>query len=255
MSIARSRLVRTPWPRGILGVLTFALVAAGSAEARTVVLPWIAQTRGAVSQSSDLYLYNPGSEPVEVTLQFRRRGLPEPNPPQATLVVDPLATLVLRDAPRELFDRENIAGFLFVTYGAEPDLVITTQGTLEDLSGKRVASSLTAAPRDPAAPGQTQSLVGLRQDDRHETTLILINPGSVPGRYLLTDHGADGEVLGTRSVTIAPSQVRHLALADHPHAEDIAVVTVAVTSGELISAARVLDRVTNDPAYIQGETR
>jgi len=73
------------------------------AQTRSVVLPWIAQTRGALVQSSDLYVHNPTANPMNVTLEFRKRGLPDTNPPRVSKTIASGATLYVADVLRELF--------------------------------------------------------------------------------------------------------------------------------------------------------
>ncbi|MFL6290384.1 MAG: PKD domain-containing protein, partial [Thermoanaerobaculia bacterium] len=71
---------------------TFNVTAGVEPEASTVVLPWVAQSRGVLAQSSNLFLHNPGTTPMEVVLEFRRQGTPEANPPRAALTIQPGAT-------------------------------------------------------------------------------------------------------------------------------------------------------------------
>ena len=112
--------------------------------AKSVVLPWIAQTRGALVQSSDLYVHNPGAGAMNVTLEFRKRGLPESNPPRVTKTIAPGATLYVADVLRELFNRENVAGFvsLVVDQGdAEP--IITSYNTTVQADGKQFGQTIS----------------------------------------------------------------------------------------------------------------
>ncbi len=82
---------------------------------RTVVLPWLAQADAdkALTQSSDLYVNNPGSDPMTVEIVFHKQGVPEPDPPTREEVIAPNATLYLPDVIAG-FNRSNIKGFLSI---------------------------------------------------------------------------------------------------------------------------------------------
>jgi PKD repeat protein len=143
------------------------LIITGSAPpppSKSVVLPWIAQTRGALVQSSDLYVHNPSANPMSVTLAFRKRGLPDTNPPQASKTIAPGATVYVPDVLGGLFNRENVAGFVALTVD-QGDMapVITSYNTTFQADGKQFGqtisgismsslSSAAAAKADPVGP-------------------------------------------------------------------------------------------------------
>ena len=80
-------------------------------------------------QSSDLYVHNPSANPMNVTLEFRKRGLPDTNPPRVAKTIAPGATLYVAEVLRELFNRENIAGFISLTVDqGDMEPVITSGG-------------------------------------------------------------------------------------------------------------------------------
>ena len=109
---------------------------------------------------------------MNVTLEFRKRGLPESNPPQVDQDDRAGSDPLLADVLRELFNRENVAGFVSLTVeqgDAEP--VITSYNTT---SRRTASSSARPSPaldehtgerrrlRTPASP--VQNLVGLISD-------------------------------------------------------------------------------------------
>lgn len=166
---------------------TFVVTGPPVATRKSAVLPWIAQTRGALVQSSDLYLLNPGASAMDVTLTFLKRGLPEASPPAVTRTIQPGATLFVADVLGDLFQRENIAGFVSVEVergDAEP--VITSFNTTVQADGSQFGQtvaglSTSAAPANTAlAPGaaQVHSLIGLNDNAERLAYFGLSNPGA-----------------------------------------------------------------------------
>src|SRR5262249_79269 len=144
-------------------------IVTGVPVSKSVVLPWIAQTRGALVQSSDLYIHNPSANPMSVTLEFRKRGLPDTNPPQVSKTIAPGATLYVADVLDGLFNRENIAGFISLTVDqGDTSPVITSYNTTFQADGKQFGqtisgismSSLSTAAKA-GSTGPTKNLVGL----------------------------------------------------------------------------------------------
>ncbi|HLI57044.1 MAG TPA: hypothetical protein VKY26_08415, partial [Actinomycetota bacterium] len=172
-----------------------------------VVLPWIAQTRGALVQSSDLYINNPSTNPITVQLEFRKRGLPETNPPQASKTIAPGATLYIPDVLGGLFNRANVAGFvsLTVTQGDSSPL-ITSYNTTTGADGKQfgqtiggVAMSSTSSTANvqtsaTTAP-QVQHLVGLISDSDRLAYFGISNPSENPATYHLRFFDKTGKMI------------------------------------------------------------
>jgi PKD repeat protein len=174
---------------------------------KSVVLPWIAQTRGALVQSSDLYVHNPSPSPITVLLEFRKRGLPETNPPQVSKTIAAGATLYIPDVLGGLFNRANVAGFvsLTVTQGDSVPL-ITSYNTTTGADGKQfgqtiggVAMSSTASVQSTSAAAatapQVQHLVGLISDSDRLAYFGISNPSENPATYHLRFFDKTGKMI------------------------------------------------------------
>jgi len=173
------------------------------AQTRSVVLPWIAQTRGALVQSSDLYVNNPGTTAMDVTLEFRKRGIPESNPPRVTKTIAPGATIFIADVLRELFSRENVAGFVTVKVdkgNAEP--IITSFNTTFQADGKQfgqtvsgVSMSSAGSPASTGPESRMQHLVGLINNTERLAYFGISNPSDVGATYRLRFFDKDGRLI------------------------------------------------------------
>jgi PKD repeat protein len=180
---------------------------------KSVILPWIAQTRGALVQSSDLYLLNPGTSPIDVTLTFLRRGSPETNPPKVAKTIQPGATVYVADVLREMFNRENIAGFVTVTVdngNVEP--VITSFNTTLPASGSEFGQtvpglSLSTSGSAAASPGatQVQTLVGLNDNSDRLAYFGISNPAQEQASFTIRFLDKEGKLIGTpHDFAVAP---------------------------------------------------
>jgi PKD repeat protein len=189
--------------------------------ASAVVVPWVARSRGGtgtVVQTSDLYVHNPGKAPMTVTLEFRRRGLPETSPPQAVRTVAPGATLYAADCVKNLFGRdENLSGFVLATPTAgSPQPVVTsfqTSGTAATAYGLAV-QGIPLAPPVPGVPGL--HLVGLNDGNRRTAFFGLTNPNDAPATYRLRFFDKAGLPIGGGSADLTVSRFgqRQFQLAD-----------------------------------------
>lgn len=168
---------------------------------KAVVLPWIAQSRGPLVQSSDLYLHNPSSTDMEVTLEFRQRGLSEASPPKVKRTIVAGATLFVADVLRDLFDRENYTGFVNITLetgNVEP--IITSFNTTFANDGSEfgqtvpgVSMSSTSAATSGSA---MQYLIGLNDNSERVAYFGVTNPTDQPATYRLKFFDSDGKPVG-----------------------------------------------------------
>jgi PKD repeat protein len=184
---------------------TFIVTGQPIASVKSVILPWIAQTRGALVQSSDLYVLNPGTSPIDVSLTFLRRGTPETNPPKVTRTIQPGATLFVADVLRELFNRENIAGFVTVKVesgNVEP--IITSFNTTFQENGTEfgqtvpgISTSTTGSPATAPGSSAVQNLVGLNDNSERLAYFGLSNPSEDSVSYTLRFFDNAGRQIGT----------------------------------------------------------
>ncbi len=172
---------------------TFKVSGAPAASTSTVVLPWLAQADQdkALPQTSDLYLNNPGSQPMTVTLVFRNQGLPEPDPPQVQRTVAPNATLYLPDVIAD-FNRSNVKGFLYIepAEGSGTPVVTSFNRTFKS-DGSTFGQVVPGLPLDAQASTQSSGtpqvfhLVGLNDTDDRLAYFGINNPTDQPLSYNL----------------------------------------------------------------------
>ncbi len=234
---------------------------------KTIVLPWIAQTRGALLQSSDLYVHNPGTSAMDVTLEFRKRGVPEANPPRVPRTIQPGATLYVADALRELFNRENVAGFISVTVD-EGDVtpVITSFNTTFQADGKQFGQTVAGVPMGAAgsaapshAGNQVEHLVGLIDNSERLAYFGISNPSDEPALYHLRFFDKEGRQIGESDGDLALSrfgqrqfQVRDIHdLFGISNAADYRVEIENKTGAHVIPYASNLRLSSEDPSFIK----
>ncbi|HEX4965881.1 MAG TPA: PKD domain-containing protein [Thermoanaerobaculia bacterium] len=182
---------------------SFVVSPAPAPKTKTALLPLVAQSRGPLVQSNDLYLYNPGTVPLDVTLEFRKRGTPDVNPPQATMTLQPGSTLFAPDMLSSLFNVENVAGFITVVTGidkAEP--VITSFNssgqTRAKLFGLTVPGTSLGSLGSATSTGpdtSSQFLVGLNDNPERQSSLGFSNPSDAPATYHLRFYDKTGRLI------------------------------------------------------------
>ncbi len=230
--------------------------ASAAAVRGAFVLPWVAPTRGASTQSSDLEIFNPGHTTMTVSMVFRRRGTPEDNPPRPSLKIAPGHRF--HGNGLQQIVRESVSGYLVGVTDGDAAPVVLSYNTTLDAQGNRLSREIAALDTAPAGAGQEQVLLGLEQDAGFATTVWLFNPGGTAASAALSFVADDGSVLGSLpavqvpaggSFELGPNQ---LPLVAHSRTGPF-TLRVAVASGELIAAAQVLDKKTNDAAYVPGQ--
>jgi hypothetical protein len=191
---------------------------------QSVVLPWVAATRGALVQSCDLYLHNPGANPVPVTLQFLKRGAADPSPPQATAVIQPGATMYAPDVLQSVFSRDNIAGFVTVTVkSTDPLPVMTSFNTVTRTDGSQFGQTVPglAVPigstSRSSTPGSTfQYLAGLNDNGDELAYFGISNPTATTTTYHVRLFDTQGNQIGESKgdLTVGPFAQRQFQQAD-----------------------------------------
>ncbi|HEY2293448.1 MAG TPA: PKD domain-containing protein [Thermoanaerobaculia bacterium] len=244
------------------------IIAAGPSASKSVVLPWVAQTRGALVQTSDLYIHNPSANPMSVTLAFRKRGLPDTNPPQASKTIAPGATLYVPDVLGGLFNRENVAGFISLTVDqGDTAPVITSYNTTFQADGKQFGqtisgismSSLSAAAKDGSA-GPTKNLVGLINNSDRLAYFGISNPSETAVTYHLRLYDKVGKLIGETNpdLTVAPFGQRQFQSAEIEstfgvvNQDDYRVEVQPTAGGDmLVPYASNLRLASQDPSFIE----
>ncbi len=247
---------------------TFTVTGTTPPAVKEVVLPWIAQTRGALVQSSDLYVHNPSTKPMTVTLEFRKRGTPDVNPPQASKTIAPGATLFVADVLNELFNRQNIAGFVSMTVTQGDTFpVITSYNTTVQADGKQFGQTISGISMSPAAAavgtgvgGTAQNLVGLISNSDRLAYFGVSNPGSTPATYHLRFFDKSGTLIGESSqdFTVSPFGQRQFQAGEiqstfgiSNQADYRVEVSTTTGGGALVPYASNLRLASNDPSFME----
>jgi PKD repeat protein len=238
---------------------------------QSVVLPWVAATRGALVQSCDLYLHNPGATPLDLTLQFLKRGTPDVNPPKATATIQPGATLYAPDVLQSVFSRDNIAGFVMVTVkSTDPLPIITSFNTVVRTDGGQFGQTipgLTLPNSNPPsnggsndqAAGGIQYLVGLNTNSDEVSYFGVTNPSPTTATYHVRLLDNQGKQIGESNgdLTLGPFGQRQFQLEDvHTlfglgSADDYLVSIENKTGGAILFPyGENVRQVSGDPSFV-----
>lgn len=189
--------------------------------ASAVVVPWVARSRGGtgtVVQTSDLYVHNPGAVKMTVTLEFRRRGLPEQSPPRVVREVAPGATLYAADCLKSLFGRdESLSGFVLATPAAgSPQPVVVSYQRSFQTTGTGSAAYDAMVPGVPVDTAPGLHLAGMNDSSRRTAFFGITNPGDAPATYRLRFFDKAGAPIGTGSGDLTVSRLgqRQFQLAE-----------------------------------------
>ncbi len=233
-------------------------------EASTVVLPWVAQSRGVLTQTSSLYVNNPGATPMEIVLEFRRQGQPEANPPRTATTIQPGATIYVGDVLKQLFNVENTVGFVTVTkVKGDRDPVMTSFSNLAGKKGSQFGHTVpsVAVSREGTASATTgsrvQYLVGLNDNTDRQAYFGITNPNAEPAVYRLKFVDNLGRPIGNPSgdLTLPSFGARQYQLSEIRSqfgitAEDDYRVEVETVSGkQLHPYGTNVQTVSKDPSY------
>jgi PKD repeat protein len=181
-------------------ITTFVVSGPPPVPVQNVLLPWIASSRGALVQSSDLYIHNPDPGAVDVTLTFLKRGLPEANPPQVTQTLQPGQTLYAPAVLSGTFNRENVAGFITMSAKTNTPPIITAFNTTQS-NGVQFGQTVTgislpqSSSSDAPAPA-VQQLIGLNDNADQFSYFGVTNPNATNSTYHLRFFDATGALIG-----------------------------------------------------------
>jgi hypothetical protein len=234
-----------------LGVAVCLLAAVPAHAAKTVLLPWIAQTRSAHVRSSTLYVFQPGPGSRPVTITMRRRGTPEDNPPKATRAVAGGQTDPTPATFATLFGQPDQVSFLVLTVDGDVTPVVSAAITT---SGPKAHHVVQGIPVDGAAgPGQAQFFAGLNQGSGTISTLFVMNPGPDSGQADVIYRSLAGSALATTVAALLPGEMRQL---DPPAvAGSTFTIEMRVRTGRLLGVDLVTHAGGAEAAYVVGATR
>ncbi|MES1241544.1 MAG: PKD domain-containing protein [Acidobacteriota bacterium] len=219
-----------------------------------VVVPWVARNRGALVQTSDLYVTNPGTDPMDVLIELRRRGAPELNPPRVARRIAPGATLYAADCIKSLFGRdENLSGYILVKPGLNSPQPVVTAHQTSGPPGTAFGMAVQGIPLTSAGAGL--QLVGMNDNSKRASSLGITNPNDAPATYRLRFFNAAGQAIGTPSGDLSLSRFRQQQFqADEIRSrfgitgQDDYRVAVEPTSGSLFPFGVDVWTSTGDPS-------
>ena len=221
------------------------------------LIPWIAETSGALVQTTGLYIYNPAVAPVTVTIEFRKRGTPDVNPPRATRTIAPGATLFFADVLKDLFGRQNTTGFVIVTPQGTPDTAPVVTSFNTTLQGSSRFGQ--------TVPGQTlggtvaaiQNLVGLSDDGEKLSYFGVTNPNPAPATYRLRFFDAAGTQIALSPTFTVSAFGQRQFQEEEIHGtfgvsgHDYRVQVETLSGGPLYPYGSVIRTATGDPSFIE----
>ncbi len=173
-----------------------------AAASSVQVLPWVGSfPNGDRSFVSDLFLSNPGTAGVDVTLTFWGIGAAGA-PPTATVTLAPLETRAIADVLATLFGVAAGQGALTLTASAPvaASIRVATQTTLGDYG--TFANAIDAGA---GVNGKSAFAIGLPQTSTRSGLLLLYNGGTA-GTVTIAGFKADGSPAGTLSVDLGPNE-------------------------------------------------
>ena len=234
-----------------LGVAVCLLTATPAHATKSVVLPWIAQTRSARVLSSTLYVFVPGPGSHPVTIALRKRGTPEANPPKVTRAVAGGQTDPTPATFHTLFGQPDQISFLVLTVDADVAPVVSAAITT---AGPKTHHVVQGIPVDGGAgPGQAQFFAGLNQGSGTISTLFVMNPGPDSAQTDVIYRSPTGSVLATTAAALLPGEMRQL---DPPAAAGSTfTIEMRVRAGRLTGLELVTHAGGAEPAYVIGATR
>jgi PKD repeat protein len=232
-----------------------------------VLLPWVAQSRGVLVQSSDLYIHNPGTAPIDVTLEFRKRGTPDVNPPRATLTIQPGQTQFNADVLGNLFNRADLTGFISLSVSkgtVQP--VVTSFNTVTDADGTKFSQALSGIPMTSTqgrasadATPVPQHLIGLSDNSNRMAVFGITNPGASAATYHLSFFNSQGQAIGNPSdLVVSPYGQRQFQPKEIQttfgitNTTDYRVKVEAADSSQFFPYDADFRAVSNDPSYFGG---
>lgn len=174
---------------------------------KTVLIPWVFDSAAPLLQSNDLYLYNPSVAPLGVTLEFRRRGTVEDNPPRAASTIAPHATAYLPDV-LNIFGRTTESGFVTViSNSATIAPIVTALDSSARKAGRPFTLAVPGASLDPGVTdlagspvAPAQHLVGLNDTGDRQSSFGISNPGAQAATYQLKLFAKTGDAIGQPTV-------------------------------------------------------
>ena len=207
---------------------------------------------------SDVELQNYGNHSVTVTMALLGRNHDNSSPQSTSVTLGIRSSIRLADVLAERFGVSNGAAALRLTPSA-PTLAATSRTYNAGAAGT-YGQFVPAVPVGEAiADGQVGRLLQLSHDPSlaqgFRTNLGLLSATSVPLPVRAAFYLADGRLLGTVDVMLAPYEFRQLDKAfeqvtDEPVPDGYILVSTTLAGGRFFAYASVVDNLTGDPTLV-----
>ena len=228
-----------------------------------LLLPFFAWSQGTLVQVSDFYAYNPGNEPLVLTVRFYKRGTPDITAQPRQLTIAPHAARYVEDAlGAGLFNLPNpMIGFLYFTW--EGPVEPAVNGINRTFAAGSAFGQSFPAVRVPRAPATVaaastfpdQHVIGMADNATKTSTLGLTNPYSVYAKVELSFFNRAGQPLRQNvPQTLAAfgqkifqiGELRALGVTG----DDFRVVVKTITGGPVVPFGSVVRVGSQDQSYI-----
>jgi len=209
---------------------------------------------GGAFYTTDLTVANVGSQSANYYLKFLGNNKDGTAGERKDFSLAAGRSTTFTDVLNSVFGKDSDYGAIEIGAGESFDLVIVGQTSTPGFGGTFGQSVPAMANQDLVRTLSPRSIVGVREDAKFRTNLILCNTQQFQSVDVdVTLVGPDGTVLGTKRYTLLPlemTQVSRVALALGGSANlngarlDLSVVTLG---GAVAAYASAIDNVTNDP--------
>jgi|GEM_PF-889245 len=236
-------------------------------EVRGVVIPFAVQGQGALDQVTLVYIHNPDSQNMELTLNYRRRPAPlEGDPGPVTLVLAPGETRFFPDVLQDPFGLDNVNGFLQVE-STDPErplpVVFGFHRTFQEDGtsfGQGIPGvTVSQFPKSSDDASKMLHLTGLSDNPDRLGFFGVTNPTDTSARFQLRFFSRLGEPIGVTPapLTVSPFGQRQFQVRTIRNdfgvedATDYRVDLELLDGGPVYPYATLLNLGSEDPTFVR----
>ncbi|HXH40420.1 MAG TPA: hypothetical protein VNN08_17450 [Thermoanaerobaculia bacterium] len=233
-------------------------VAVNQVAAAKYVIPGVADlSNGTANWQTDVRLFNPSQNIVNVTLTFHSQGGGTPQSKEVSLAPGQVQTF--DSALRQLFGISNDGGALHVVTTAATPLVATARTYNQTANGTYGQFVPAVTANDAAALGtRPLQILQIEESDRYRTNVGFAEVTGNGATIEVTAIPSDSKVAASTQIDLAANQfvqypqlLKSMGLTNMYNAR----VTVKVISGQgrVAAYASVIDMQTNDPTFVPAQ--
>jgi PKD repeat protein len=202
---------------------------------------------------SDITLFNPGLATMTIKLRYLAAGQDNRNAVSSSVTLPPSRTLVIPDIA-QVMGVSSGSGALQVSWATTSGPIVTSRTYTTAEGGGTYGQSI-----DPVTSFANDSIVpGLRSDSSFRSNVGFVNGSDAAITVTTTLLSADGTVIGTAQVSLAPrSQVQYAVgalfpSADTPHAGTLTLLAHTDDAPALFAYGSIVDNGSGDPVFFGG---